>query len=90
MPPTVLRRDWTHRDRMLAMAFVAAEQDIGPCGHPHSKTRGDLEGWFEVHDDDVCWACYARDEYLKDHAETGTPPGAIIRVIDTRTVTDDE
>ena len=89
MPPTTLHRDWSVKDRALAMALIAAEADIGPCGHPHSQTTGDLEGWFEVNDEVVCWACYAADEDRKDHAETGTPSGAIARVIDTRTVTDE-
>lgn len=82
--PSELREVWPERDRLAAIALVAHEASIGPCGHPHDETTGDMEGWYEVHDDQVCWACYARDEYEKDHRETGPPSGAIVRVVDTR------
>lgn len=76
---------WSVRDKLSAVALLQQEALVGPCGHPHDVTTGDLEGWFEVDDTETCWACAAMDQYRKDHAEQGSPPGAIIRVVDTRT-----
>jgi hypothetical protein len=84
--PTVLINEWTRRDRDLAKALLLHEASIGPCGFPHDETTGDLEGWFEVNDETVCWACFARDQYTTEHRETGPPDGAIVRIIDTRHV----
>lgn len=74
---------WPMRDRVMASALLLHEDRIGPCGHPHDVSVGDMEGWYEVDDSRVCWACAARDQYLKDHSESGLPPGVLIRVVDT-------
>lgn len=32
----------------------------------------------------TCWACAALDDYRHAHEESGSPNGAILRVVDTR------
>ena len=76
---------WTRRDLVAAGALLQYEKSIGPCGHSHVVTGGDGEGWWEVRDDESCWACAALQEYRKAHEKAEPIPGQQIRVVDTRT-----
>lgn len=75
---------WPIKDQVSAIALLQHESSIGRCGHSHRNTIGDLEGWFEVKTDGICWACAALEEYERDNAE-GRQPGSLLRVVDTRT-----
>lgn len=76
--------NWSRRDLLAAIALLQYEGSVGPCGHPHFTTGGDGEGWWEVKDEQFCWACASLEEYKETHKETGLLPGQLLRVVDTR------
>lgn len=69
---------WTAKDVALSVAYLAALDDIGPCGHPHSKSTqpGYADDW-QVTADEVCETCAK----LEDFRRVEEPePGAVVRL----------
>ena len=90
MRPTVFRQEWSARDQALAVALVAHEASIGRCGKSHAGTTDpDLDGWFEVDTEQVCYACAALERHEREQQEPGEP-GQLVRIVDLRTITDDD
>ena len=73
---------WSLKDKLSAIALLEHEAAIGPCGHSHEVSTGDKEGWYEVDDKLVCWACAAIADYQKSAGDK-MEPGVILRVRDT-------
>jgi hypothetical protein len=74
-------QSWSLRDKLQAVALLEHEASIGRCGHPHDVSTGDKEGWYEVDDTLVCWACAKLDEYQKEQKDP--TPGVQLRIVDT-------
>lgn len=82
VPHSVLSRDWTSRDVQLAIAHLLERDDVGPCGHPHSKsTLPGSTDRYQVDASKVCAACAVIEKHRRDH-DGQTPPGALLRVVD--------
>lgn len=86
-------REWEHRDRQQAMALLAHEASIGPCGHSHVRMldpREDLGGgWMDVRVVGVCPACEAAELFRQQNAE-GLGAGVVVRVVNTKDYPDEE
>ena len=69
---------WTSKDIKLARAYLEYLDDIGPCGHPHSKstTPGYGDDWM-VDGELVCEVCAKLDDF-KSHERH--QPGAVVRL----------
>ena len=85
MRPLEYLESWTARDRNLAEALITHEDTRHKCGHDITKsTDPDMDGWFEVDDETVCYACQALERYEKDVKEP--QPGVLLHVVNRRPV----
>lgn len=85
MRPLEYLNDWTARDRGLAEALLQYEDGLHSCGHPLSRSaHPDMDGYYEVDTEVVCYACAAQASWEKDNKPDDRPPGQVVRVLDTR------
>ena len=72
---------WTLKDQQLAEALTVFEDSLcTDCHHALPESADpDRDGRYEVSDETVCFACAARERYLKNSNEP--EPGQKITVI---------
>lgn len=76
-------KPWTVKSRGLAEGLSLYEQSVNRFGIPlREATDPDMDGWYEVDDEDIDYAEAAFEEYSK--ATKNPEPGAMLRVVNTK------
>lgn len=79
---------FTQTDRAITQGLTLYEQSLcADCKTPAFESfNPEMDGWYEVDDSAVCYACAAREHYGKLVEKSGQhpEPGMKIQIVNTR------
>lgn len=74
---------WSRKSRGLAEGLSLYEDSINEFGIPlRQATDPEMDGWYEIKDDEVDYAVAAMEEYRKNKKDA--EPGVRLQVVNTR------